>query len=84
MEEKTVITASPEELRFGVADAIAVAIVWLSGFGSLWLLVTNYKGDQSVSLENAVAWIIIGVVLVSLALVFRGLIIEWVRSKMHA
>ena len=68
--------------RINMAEAIAVGLIWLAGLSCIGLIVANYHGDQQVSLENAIAYVVIGVVSTTLLVLYRGVIEDWIRSKM--
>ena len=63
-----------------VGDAIALAAIWLCAFGSIALVTTQYHGDQQVSLENAIGYIVIGAVLVTILVLLRDALLELLRS----
>lgn len=65
----------------GVSEAITLCGIWACGLGAVGLIVVNYKGDQSVSFENAIAYVMIAVLLVSVAILFRGAITDFIHSR---
>jgi len=71
--------------NYGLAEVITIGIIWGFGFASLWLVTSNYHGDQSVSLENSIAYIMIAIVLVSGGVLFRdtiaSAITRWVQRS---
>ena len=77
-EEDTRRDALPTP-RMNFAEVVSLLVVWGFGFLAIWLVVTNYHDGQKVSLENAVGYIMIGVIAVSLAIMFRDVIVEVVR-----
>lgn len=76
-------TVGLEKIHFGIPEAVTVGGIWLTGCLLTYLIVSAYHGDQSVSLENMVWAIMIAVVLVSGAVLFRDLIAEVVRHNMN-
>ncbi len=58
--------------KLGWPEAVVICIVWLVTGATIWQLSANYHSDQSVSLENAIFYIVLGAVLVSGAVLFYG------------
>lgn len=58
--------------KLGWPEAIVISVVWVVTGVTIWQLTANYHGDQSVSLENAIFYIVLGAVLVSGAVLFYG------------
>lgn len=67
--------------HYGPAEAATVIFTWLIGFAMIALIIQNYKGDQSVSLENSIGYVVIGIVLVDTMVLFRDSIAEWIRTR---
>lgn len=66
---------------YGMAEAITIIFTWIAGSAMIALIVANYHGDQSVSLENAIAYVVIGIVLVDAMVLFRDSIADWIRNR---
>ena len=66
-------------------EAILVGVVWVIAGITIWLLTVNYHADQAVSLENAIAYIVLGAVLISAAVLFieqlRDVITQYFQKK---
>ena len=58
--------------KLGWPEAIIVSVVWVVTGVTIWQLSANYHGDQSVSLENAIFFIVLGAVLISGGVLFYG------------
>ncbi|MFO0887499.1 MAG: hypothetical protein U0413_04740 [Candidatus Saccharimonadales bacterium] len=58
--------------KLGWPEAIIVSVVWVVTGVTIWQLSANYHGDQSISLENAIFYIVMGAVLVTGAVLFYG------------
>ncbi len=80
MEVPSEEVVAQHELRLGKYEALTLAVIWLSGVVAIVAIVALYEGSQQVSLENAIGYIVIGMVLVSLAVLFRDAIVNWLRS----
>ncbi len=61
-----------QRINLGWPEAVVICMVWLVTGVTIWQLSANYHGDQSVSLENAIFYIVLGAVLVSGAVLFYG------------
>lgn len=68
------ITRFKRYSQFSMAEALALIGLWGFGFGIVWLIVTNYHGEQSVSLENAIFYVVAALTILSLAILFRDAI----------
>lgn len=65
-------------------DLLAIIAIWASAALMLGLLVANYSGDQQVSLENAIGYIVIAAAFVSAAILFAGPANEYLRMRIEA
>lgn len=65
-------TQTEATTKLGWPEAIVISVVWVVTGVTIWQLTANYHGDQSVSLENAIFYIVLGAVLVSGAVLFYG------------
>lgn len=65
-------------------DLIALVVIWAATAAMVGLLVAHYSGDQSVSLENAIAYIVIGAAFVSASILFAGPANEYLRMRIEA
>lgn len=66
---------------YGMAEAITIISTWVAGCVMVAFIVGNYHGDQSVSLENAIGYVVIGIVLVDCIVLFRDPIADWIRNR---
>ena len=66
-------------VHFGFAEVLALGFIWGFGFAICALVMINYHGDQSVSLENIIAYVMAAVVLVSGIVLFRDAIARYIE-----